>query len=350
MKIQKMQVILMYKLSVEDYDRFVYEKEFLNFLPKDIFDCHIHVFRDDIDMYERIKKAPKSWVSKITDELRIEQLQKTFAELFPKNNCKALIFGGTGRDLKQTNDYVTKAGKELGYPTLYRTNATMSGEELEENIKKGGFLGIKPYLSESPVYIPTGEIRIFDFVPHEHLRVCDKNGWIVMLHIPRDGRFKDPVNLYQLKEIEEKYPNLKLIIAHIGRAYAKEDIGNAFELVGKGENTYFDFTANLCDDAIKACIQAVGTKKLMFGSDLPYAIMRMYRIVEDGYYINIVRKGEFGDITGVAHMRESDERDITLMIYEQIRALKRVARDLKLKDSDIEDIMNNNSVRLINEI
>ena len=340
----------MYNLVVEDYDRYVYQKELKDFLPKDVFDFHIHVFRDDIEKYERFKNAPKSWVGRITDELRIEQLQKTAEELFPENNFKALIFGGTGRDLTQTNDYVIKAGKELDYPTLYRTNSIMSGEELEANIKKGGFLGIKPYLSESPTYIPGKEIRIFDFVPHEHLRVCDKNGWIVMLHIPRDGRFKDPVNLYQLKEIEEKYPNLKLIIAHIGRAYAKEDIGNAFEMVGQGANTYFDFTANLCDDAIKACLEAVGPKKLLFGSDLPYAIMRMYRIVEDGYYINIVRRGEFGDITGVAHMRETDEKDLTLMIYEQIRALKRVAFEMKLSDTAIEDITNANAARLINEV
>ena len=91
------------------------------------------------------------------------------------------------------------------------------------------------------------------------------------------------------KEIEEKYPNLKLIIAHIGRAYAKEDIGNAFEMVGQGANTYFDFTANVCDDAIKACIDAVGTKRLLFGSDLPIAFMRMYRIVENGEYFKLMK-------------------------------------------------------------
>lgn len=38
-----------------------------------------------------------------------------------------------------------------------------------------------------------------------------------MLHIPRDGRLKDPVNLAQMMEIEEKYPKVKLIIAHVGR-------------------------------------------------------------------------------------------------------------------------------------
>ena len=48
-------------------------------------------------------------------------------------------------------------------------------------------------------------------------------------------------------------------------------------------------------------------------------------VVEDGYYINIVRRGGFGDITGVA-------------------------LDMKLKGSDIEDIINANAVRLINEV
>ncbi|MBE7052099.1 MAG: hypothetical protein E7395_05970 [Ruminococcaceae bacterium] len=340
----------MYKLQVEEYDRHVYETELKSFLPKNIIDFHIHVFSNEIERYEHLKNAPTSWVGRITDELRIEQLKDTFAKLFPENNCSALIFGGTGRDLKETNDYIIKAGKELDCATLYRTNYQMSASQLEEDIKKGGFLGIKPYLSDRPLYIPTSEIRIYDFLPHEHLEVCNRNGWIVMLHIPRNDRFRDPVNLAQLAEIEEKYPNLKLIIAHIGRAYAKEDIGNAFEVVGKGKNTYFDFTANMCDDAIRACLEAVGPKKLIFGSDLPYAIMRMYRIVENGVYYNVVRRGEFGDITGVAHMKETDEKDLTLMIYEQIRALKRVAQELKLTPDDIEDIMYGNAKKLIDEV
>ena len=168
-----------------------------------------------------------------------------------------------------------------------------------------------------------------------------------MLHIPRDGRLKDKVNIAQLMEIEEKYPNIKLVVAHIGRAYAKEDIGDAFDILGKTKNMYFDFTANVCDDAIKACIEAVGTKRLIFGSDLPVAIMRMYRIVENGVYYNVVPRGLYGDVEGEPHMRESDETDITIMMYEQMRALKRVAADLKLRDKDVEDILNNNARGLL---
>lgn len=42
-------------------------------------------------------------------------------------------------------------------------------------------------------------------------------------------------------------------------------------------------------------------------------------------------------------------KDLTLMIYEQIRALKRVAVDMKLSDSDVEAIMNSNAKKLIEE-
>ncbi len=163
-------------------------------------------------------------------------------------------------------------------------------------------------------------------------------------------RLRDELNIAQIMEIEEKYPNLKLIVAHIGRAYAKEDIGDAFDVLKNTKNLVFDFTANVCDDAIKACIEAVGTKRLLFGSDLPIAFMRMYRIVENGEYINVVPRGLYGDVTGVAHMRETDEKDVTMMIYEQILALKRVAKDMKLTDSQVEDIMFLNAKKLIESV
>ena len=113
----------------------------------------------------------------------------------------------------------------------------------------------------------------------------------------------------------------------------------------------FDFTANVCDDAIKACIEAVGSKRLLFGSDLHISFMRMYRIVdENGVYKNVVPRGLYGDVSNDPHMLESDEENITLLMYEQIRALKRVAIDMKLTDKQIEDIMFLNAKNLIESV
>ncbi len=339
-------------ITLTDYDRRVYETELKDFLPNEFIDCHVHVYKKDFPNPDGslTKRVSNSWVGKVHGDLTAEELIDAYKTLFPQNKVTPLVFGIASKYIPSCNKYVKEISDEFGFPSLFFSHYTMTPEYLEEEVKKGGFLGLKSYLSLRPPYIPIPEVRIFDFFPKEHLEVANKNGWIVMLHIPRDLRLRDAVNIAQIMEIEEKYPNLKLIVAHIGRAYAKEDIGDAFEVLKNTKNLVFDFTANVCDDAIKACIEAVGTKRLLFGSDLPVAFMRMYRIVENGEYINVVPRGLYGDLTGVSRMRETDEKDVTLMIYEQILALKRVATELKLTDSQVEDIMFCNAKRLIDGV
>ncbi len=336
----------MFNMQVTDYDRWVYENEIKDFLPKEFIDFHIHSYKNTFKPAGS-RNGGSAWTRLVADEMTTEQMLDCFRQYFPENKVTPLIFGSCLRDFKETNDYVREEGRKYGFPTLYRSSYDMDLNELEKNVNEGGFLGLKPYLSYCPSYIPSKEVRIFDFLPEEQLKLADKNGWIIMLHIGRDGRLKDPVNLGQLMEIEEKYPNLKLIVAHIGRAYSKEDIGNAFEILKNTKNMYFDFTANMCDDAIRECIKAVGPKRLMYGSDLPIAIMRMYRITENGVYYNVVPRGLYGCVEGEPHMRETDEENVTIMMYEQIRAMKRVAEELKLTREDIEDIFCGNAKRLL---
>lgn len=339
----------MLNFKLTDYDREVYEKELKSFLPDEFIDFHTHINKLSFGSWGA-HNGGSTWTDLVYDELTAEELIETYIKLFPKQKVTPLAFGECLCDIDKVNNYVCVKGKKHNFPTLYRTSYDMEPDELEQKVNLGGFLGLKPYLSNCPPYLPPKEVRIFDFLPHEHLRKANENGWIVMLHIPRDGRLKDEVNIAQLMEIEEKYPNLKLIVAHIGRTYSKEDLGDAFDILGRTKNMYFDFTANLCDDAIKACIEAVGTKRLIFGSDLPIAAMRMYRIVENGVYYNVVPRGLYGDVRNEPHMRETDEVNVTLMIYEQLLAFKRVATSLNLTEEEIEDVMYNNARRLIDNI
>lgn len=339
----------MYNLTYTDYDKQVYERELADFLPDRILDCHAHIWKSTF-IPQGEANGGATWIDVVADELLADDLMTTYTTLFPRQQVTPLVFGGVKHNVDENNAYVIEAAKQYGFPTLYRTMYDMSGEELESQVQQGGFLGLKPYITNCPPYIPSGEIRIFDYLPHEHLRVADKHGWIVMLHIPRSARLRDRVNLAQLLEIEERYPNLKLIVAHVGRAYSQEDIGDAFTLLRHTNNLLFDFTANLCDEAITACIEAVGTKRLLFGSDLPIAAMRMYRIVENGIYYNIVPRGLYGDVSDDPHMRETDEQAVTLMLYEQLRAFKRCAVSLNLSDTQVEDVLYGNAKRLLDEV
>ena len=88
----------------------------------------------------------------------------------------------------------------------------------------------------------------------------------------------------------------------------------------------FDFTANTLDQAMAACLEAVGPKRLLFGSDLPIVKMRMYRTTENGFYYNHVPRGLYGDVSGDPHMVETDEKNITNFLYEELLAFKRAQR------------------------
>jgi len=351
--------------EVTAYDKKIYEEELKDFLPDKIFDIHTHVHRKDRSAAEAARLAalnpkkeeakkeekPKekrtvSWPSLVAAHNPIEDLMETYELMFPGKECKSLMFGGG----QVANEYVSEVSRIHGWPALLYSHPTMTADEMEKAIRDGGFLGIKCYLSLSPAYIPAKEIRIFDFFPKHQLKRLDEMGAICMCHIPRNGRLKDPVNVAQIAEIKEEFPNLRLIVAHVGRAYVDSDVGDAFETLGKYPTLKWDFCANCCDFAIREVIKAAGPKNVMFGTDMPILRMRTHRIQENGTYINLVPPGMYGDVSVDPHLREvtaEEAEKITFFAYEELLAFKRVAIELGLSKQDIEDIMYNNAVELI---
>jgi len=327
------------------YDREVYEKELKNFLPDKIFDAHVHITTESLKSYGS-HNGGSAWTDYLCKEMDVKSFLDINKKMFPLQKTEALIFGMCLTNINETNKYVIESNKEYGFPMLYRCDYAEDPDELEVRVKEGGFIGLKPYLSNCPSYIPSNEVRIYDFLPPAHLEVANKNGWIIVLHIPRNKRLGDPVNISQIMEIEEKYPNIKLIVAHVGRAYTDADFGNAFEVLKKTKNMMFDFTANLFTPAITEGIKTVGVDRFIYGTDLPIAVMRMYRIVENGDYYNIVPKGYYGNVDGQPHMREEENDKISLMVYEQLLAFKRSVSELRLNDSDVEKIMYGNAKKL----
>ena len=158
---------------------------------------------------------------------------------------------------------------------------------------------------------------------------------VAMLHIPRNGRLKDPVNLAQIEELKHEFPNVRLIIAHIGRAYTRGDVGNAFETLDKLPDLMYDFSANCCEYSITEVIRHAGPKHVMFGTDMPILRMRTHRIEENGTYINL------------REVSAEEAKKITFFAYEELLAFKRASKTLNLTRQDIEDIMYNNAANMI---
>ena len=342
--------------EVTKIDRQVYENELKDFLPDQIIDIHTHVWPDRLKIHSpETSSRTVKWPSLVAKENPVEDLIETYKLMFPGKRVTPLMFSliKPEEDFEALNKYVSKSSQQHDFPSLLYAKPEWSGAEVEKRIVEGGFLGVKVYLNLSPAYIPTSEIRIFDFLPHHQLEVLHQHKRIIMLHIPRNNRLRDPVNLAQIKEIGKNYPGARVIIAHVGRAYCPEDVGNAFEVLSETENILFDFAANCNDMVFERLIEAVGPKRILFGSDLPILRMRMRRICELGEYVNLVPPGMYGDVSGDKNMREVSEKEadeLTFFMYEEILAFKRAAEKTSLTKNDIKDIFYKNAKTLIDSV
>jgi uncharacterized protein len=341
--------------ELKQVDTECYENSIRDFIPDKIIDIHTHVYtRELLKEDEKSDGRVASWPERVASENPIEDLIDTYHLMFPGKAVIPLIFTTPVKlkDLDKANDLISNICSTNQAYGLILDTPEWSSDELERKLLNGNFHGVKVYLNFAPAYIPGKEIRIFDFLPHHHLSVLNRHGKIVMLHIPRDGRLKDPVNLAQIIEIEKHYPDIKLIIAHVGRAYCPEDVGNAFETLSVTKNVMFDFSANTNLWVFEQLINAVGPKRILFGSDLPITRMRMKRICENGQYVNIVPEGLYGDVSNDKNMREISGKEagqLTFFMYEEISAFRHAAIATGLSESDIQDVFYNNALQILNK-
>ena len=340
-------------LDVTPYDQAFFEERLKEFLPDTFIDCHAHIWHDSFCIYEDTKHRSQLWPMMVAKDNPVEDLNETNLELFPGKRVISVLYSHTNIavDLTQANPYVAESAKRFHYPALYVSHPSQSAEEVEQAVlAEPVYKGLKVYLEYAPSYIPNQEIRIYDFLTPEHLALANKHKLVVQLHIPRPGRLADPVNYVQLGEIEEKYPDLQLLVAHLGRAYADEDVGDALEYLKDTKKMVWDFTANTNENVIRQVLEHFGPERLIYGSDFPIFRMKARRVVENGFYINEIPKGSLGDAARKdAHLREIDfpeAEKITFFIYEEIDSCRRACEKLGLGQQDVEKIFYSNSARI----
>jgi len=336
----------------KEVDHRLYSEHLENWMPSRILDEHTHIWLASFVDHTVPDERGAKWPRLIADENPIEDLLTSYELLFPKQQVTPLIFGypAPSVDLDGMNSYVRQVSGRHNLPSLLLSTPEWSADEVERRVLEGGFLGLKPYLDFAPAHIAAENVTIFDFLPHEHLEVADDHHWVVLLHIPRPRRLRDPLNLQQMLEIERRYPNAGIIIAHIGRAYCTEDVGSAFEVLRHTERMVFDFSGNTNSDVMAGIIRTVGPRRVLFGSDLPIVRMRMRRICQNGIYVNLVPPRLYRDISDDPHMREVSQREgeeLSFFIYESLLAFGRAAEATGLSSTDLEDVFYNNAARLI---
>lgn len=233
-----------------------------------IFDCHTHLFGPGQFGGATLAAAKRSWGSDQELLVTPEQHWELFGHL---DGAIVLAFDAPATGINVPNEYVAEytakhPGKLFGFASV-DPNREDAPERLEAAVKELGLCGLKlgpiyqnfypDSKSHFPLYAKADELNIpalwhqgTSFVPEGYL---------------------DASRPAALDSIARAFPNLKMVIAHMGHPWIDECIA----VVRKNPNMYMDISALGSRtwqfyNAIVSAMEYGVTHKLLFGSDYPF--------------------------------------------------------------------------------
>jgi predicted TIM-barrel fold metal-dependent hydrolase len=318
----------------------IFQAEFADWLPEKIFDVHAHSWLPEHNL-EPIFNERVGLIFE-AESVSKEELQEAYQFLFPGKKLEYLAFGMplTTVDRVANNTYMSQSIDNQTTFGLYVAHPSEDAETVWRNLQEGGFIGFKPYLAYV-TWKQLEEIRIRDFLTDAMLEVANTYGLLVMLHVPREKRIADPDNITDLLYISKYYPKAKIILAHAGRAYSPEIIYAALEKL-EGTNFYLEFSNVQSAEVIEAFLKQMPLERLMYGSDIPVAVVRGTMFMLNGQRVALTRKAFPWSISG-----KPGQLPCTFMGYEQLRAMKQACEKLGLDKGVVQKLFYKNAKVLV---
>lgn len=320
------------------------EREVKPFLPDRIFDTHAHLFCHE---HYGAAGVPAQTVGS-PERLGLDQYFEYIEWLHPGGRTRGGLFFGlafTG-DRDANNAFVAAevaAGAARGQPVFGQlvVPPQMDPEEVRQEVRRSGFIGLKCYhtMATSTSTEPTWKASIDKYLPEEHIRIAHEEGLSITLHMVRDRALADPSNQAIIRRYCERYPNMRLILAHAARGFNPWHTIEGIESLRGLPNVWFDTSAVTEAGAFEAIIETMGHERLLYGTDFHVSHMHG-RCVAIGDSFHWFYDDEM----------KLEERHITLepvMIgLESLRSLRLAARRMKLSDRQIEDVFYGNAAQL----
>lgn len=316
-------------------------------LPDTILDAHQHLTLKSFGRFIDTSKLAEDWARECYSEMSIEDMEYYADVMFPgiKFSQNALTTVTKGACFDEANDYLANLLKTGRVPHAMMTlDPTFSNEKVERMLTEDGFTGIKPY-PDLVTGQKAAETSIFECLPHEKLEIVNRLKKGITLHIPRAGRLADPNNVREIKEIHDKYPDAKLIIAHYGRSYSTGVFEEGARQLGDYMHELtFDMAAVLNPAVLEMAFEVMDPKKIMWGTDLPVFLWHGRRHWTEYKYFNLARE----DFKWNRHEESPEvEATYTFFLYEQMKNILDVIDKIGGGKEMAEDIFHRNAERIL---
>jgi predicted TIM-barrel fold metal-dependent hydrolase len=329
-----------------EIDKAFYDKYLGPRLPAEVYDVHVHMsLPEHTDMLPE-ERFLKDWALQCVNILTVDDAYRIAVEIFPGIAFRIAGFGWPilEADIKGNNKYLVKMRKAGKIDPFMVVRPEWEPEKVEKNLIDNGFVGFKPYPD-----MVTGEkgadVSIFTFFPHEQWEILNRNKLAVMLHLPRKGRFADDGNVRELDEARQKYPEVTIIIAHFGRSFCPYYLEEGLRKLNGAEGFYFDTAAVLNPEVYMVAFNKIPSEKILYGSDMPIPLMHGRRKWTDREYINFCR--EEYEWNKDKHESPEIERNYTLFLYEEIKAILDGIDNAGLSERQKRGVFRDNSMKAL---
>ena len=335
-----------------DVDRAFWNEHLEDWLPKRILDAHTHIFQPQWRLEPMTDtKRRQYWVNELLEPIDAPTAEHCYRTVFPNRETTCLAFGlpDLSFDVEAGNHYVQQECASRGWHSLVVIRPQWSQEKVAALLDAPGVIGVKPYYSligQDPETRDRHlEASIFDFLPHHVLEVVNHRHAWVTLHIPKAARLGHPDNVREIREIRRRYPNIALVIAHLGRCYTEPHALEALPQFADDPGLFFDSSAVLNPACHRVALQHLGPRRIVYGSDNPIMYMRGRRQYQGRAYMN--RTSHPFHFNRDREAPEVEAR-YTLFMYEDLRAIKQACTDLGIvAREEIEAIFHSNAAKLI---
>lgn len=334
-----------------DVDRVFWQEHLESWLPRRIFDAHTHInepqFRLEVPT-EAMRR--QYWVNEVAEPIGAADAAQCMATVLPGRDFGCLCFGmpTLDYDIEASNASLQAECVRRDWHRLAVVRPTWSAERVAQELDQPRVLGVKVYyalIGNDPNSRDKHiEASIFAFLPHHLLELLNQRRCWVTLHVPRTGRLGDRANIAEIRQIRRDYPNIILVVAHLGRCYTLPHAIEAFPHFADDQGLFFDSSAVLNPEVHRLALDTFGPHRILYGSDNPIFYMRGRRQFDGRNYVNRTGYPFFFN-----RNREPAEIEAkyTLYMYEELRAIRLACEQLRLNRDAVEDIFHGNAQRLI---
>ena len=322
--------------------------DFKVFLPKKILDAHVHILHKESWKDGYVFK-PDDYKMIFNLHFGVPEYMEQMSQLLPQQEMSVNVFGcpEVGIDLADADAFTGSFVDEERVFGMALVSPRDSAEALLARMRSGRLIGYKPYQSFASYNKPLKEVELFDMMTPEQLEMANHYGWATTVHIPRQERLADELNLKQMEAWVKRYPNVKFIFAHLGRSYFLNCIKGRLERFADYGNCYFDTAMVNNDRVLEYAFRHFPVSRLVFGTDSPIALLPGKSVEINDQYVYMM--GRANCHIGTSLDASASGLAFTSFYYEQLNGIMVAAEYAGLDATQVEAFFYGNAYKLFKE-